>query len=168
MGRPCWITGLALIWASVAVITIGTHLQTQSARFAEFELQEFQQKAGTGGEERLNPAGRMALALSFTWQFACGCGGFFACLFTAGVFGILAVGTWRREVARLVAGAFGLGCLAVAAFAVNEAVGSFLWGFVTLGVGQLMSAIGLCVGGAGVVAVSANRPPDAPSDPRQP
>ncbi len=78
MGHVCWIAGLMLIWASVGVITIGTHLRTQAPRFGEFLQAEIRRHAGADGEERLNPAGRMALMLSFTWQFACCFSGFFA------------------------------------------------------------------------------------------
>ena len=150
MDRACCITGLVLIWASVAAITAGTHLQTQSRQFEEFRLATIREQAGPGPGERLNPAGRMALELSFTWQFGCCFSGFFALLFTAGVFGIRAVGRRHRELALVAAGAFGLGCLGGAALGVGEALRSFGWGFVTLGVGFLLSAAGLGVGGLGV------------------
>ena len=153
----CWIAGLVLIWASVAAISVGTHLQTLSPQF-EAAIRE---QTGPGPEERLNPAGRMALELSFTWQFGCCFSGFFALLFTVGVFGIRAVGRWRRELALLAAGAFGLGCLAGAVLGVGEAVRSFHWGFATLGVGFLLSAAGLGVGGAGAVWSQLGAAPDA-------
>lgn len=142
MARGCWIAGLLLIWVSVGVITLGTHLQTQSPRFGEF------QQAAIAP---LNPAGRMALMLSFTWQFACCFSGFFALLFTVGALCVRVAKRWHRELALVAAGAFVLGCLAGAVIGLGEAVRSFLWGFTTLGVGFLLSAAGLSVGGLGVV-----------------
>lgn len=150
MGRACWIAGL-LIWASVAVISVGTHLRTLSPRFEEFRLATILKLAGSGPDERLNPAGRMVIELSFMWQFGCGFSGFFALLFTAGVFGIRAVGRRHRELALMATGAFGLGCMAGAASGVGEAVRSLHWGFSTLGVGFLLSAAGLGVGAPGLV-----------------
>lgn len=103
MGRALWVAGLVLIWAGVAVITAGTYLQTQSPRFEEFRLATIRQETGTGLDERLNPAGRMALELTFSWQFV-GCfSRFIALLFTAclrpagGAFGQSNDGTgnWR-------------------------------------------------------------------------
>lgn len=161
MGRACWIAGLALIWASVPVISYGTHLLTLSPRFAEFEKWNITEQAGTGGEERLNPAGRMVLELSFTWQYAFCISGFFACLFTAGVLGIRAVGRWHRRLALLAAAAFGLGCLAGTVLGVGEAVRSFHWGVATLGAGFLLSAAGLGVGGVGAVWSQLCAAPDA-------
>ena len=151
MGRAFWITGLVLIWTSVVVITIGTHLQTLSPRFAEFEQAAVKQEAGTDGEERFNPAGRMALVLSFTWQFQCCFCGFLALVFMVGGLGIRVIRQRYRELALIGAGAFGLGCLVGAVLAVGDAVRNFQWGFVTLGIGFLFSAVGLVVGGLGVV-----------------
>ena len=151
MGRACWIAGLVLIWASVPAITVGTHLQTQSPRFEAYRLATIREEAGPGQDERLNPAGRMALELSSTWQFGCCFSGFFALLFTAGGLGIRAAGRWHRELALVAAGAFGLGCLTGAAIGAGEALRSFHWGFLTLGVGFLLSAAGLGVGGLGMV-----------------
>lgn len=61
---------------------------------------------------------------------------------------------WHRELALVAAGAFGMGCLAGAVIGLGEAVRSFHWGFATLGVGFLLSAAGLSVGGLGVVRSS--------------
>jgi hypothetical protein len=145
------MAGLVLIWVSVAAITVGTHLQTLSPRFKEFRLATIREEAGTGPGERLNPAGRMALELSFTWQYGCCFSGFFALLFTAGGLGIRAAGRWNRELALVAAGAFGLGCLVGAALGAGEALRSFRWGFFALGVGFLFSGAGLGLGGLGVV-----------------
>jgi len=168
VSRTCWISGLVLIWFSVATITVGTHFQIQSPRFAEFERRTTDQHAGTGDEERLNPAGRMALVLSFTWQFACCFSGFFALLFTAGSLGIRAIGRWHRELGLLAAGAFGLGCLAGTTLGVGAAVKNFHWGFVTLAAGYLLSAAGLGVGGLGSVwslfSIASNAKPYAVGD----
>ncbi len=147
MARAWWIAGLLLIWASVGVIAIGTHLQTQSPRFGEFQRGEFQRAEIA----RLNPAGRKALMLSFTWQFACGLSGFFALLFTVGGLCVRVAKRWHQDLALVAAGAFGLGCLAGAVIGLGETVRSFHWGFATLGVGFLLSAAGLSVGGLGVV-----------------
>lgn len=151
MSRACVIGGLFLIWASVAAITLGTHLQTLSPRFAEYEQQKIRSEAGSGGEERLNPAGRMALVLSFTWEFVFCFSGLFAALFTAGVLVIRAMGRWHRDLALLTAGGFGMGCLAGAVEGVGEALRSFDWGFEILGSGYLLSAAGLAIGAVGVV-----------------
>ena len=119
MARACWIAGLLLIWVSVGVITIGTHLQTQSPRFGEFRQAEI---------ARLNPAGRMALMLSFTWQFACCFSGFFALLFTVGGLCVRVAKRWHRELALVVAGAFGMGCLAGAVIGWARRCGASLGG----------------------------------------
>lgn len=154
LGRfsACWIAGLALIWISVAVITVGTHLQTMSPRFAEYERHVIAREAGIGeGErERQNPAGRMALVLTLTWQFSCCFSGFIALLYTAGVFGIRAIGRRHHVLAILLAGGFGLGCIAGAVLGIGDAIGNFLWEFITLGIGYLLSSAGLVVGGLGV------------------
>ena len=149
MDRACQITGFVLIWASVVAITVGTQLQTQSPRFEEYRLATIRGELGTEPGEQLNPAGRMALEVSFTWQFGCCFSGFFALLFTTWVIGIRAIGRWQRDAALLAAGAFGLGCLTGAALGVGEALRNFHWGFVTLGVGFLLSAAGLALGGLG-------------------
>ena len=151
MDRRCWIAGLVLIWASVAFITVGTHLQTLSPGFAEFQQNEIASQAGTDGEEKLNPAGRMALVLSFTWEFAFCSSGFFAIVFTIGVLMIRAIGQRSYELALMAAGVFVIGCLFGALLGLGEALRNFQWGFVTLGVGYLLSAAGLGIGSLGVV-----------------
>ena len=143
------IAGLALIWASVATITLGTQLQTESPRFDEYRLAFVREQTGPG--ESLNPAGRMALELSFSWQFGCCGSGFFALLFTAGVFGVRILRRWQRDLALVAAGMFGLGCLLGAGLGTAEALSCFHWGFVTLGLGYLLSAAGLGAGGVGVI-----------------
>ena len=149
MGRACQLTGLVLIWASVAAITAGTHLQARSPRFDEFRLATIGELNGPGPGEGLNPAGRMALELTMSWQFGCCFSGFFALLFTAGLLTTQAVRRWHRDLALVAAGAFALGCVAGAMMGVGEAVRNFVWGFVTLGVGFLLASAGLGFGGLG-------------------
>jgi hypothetical protein len=148
--RPCLIAALALIWASVAFITVGAHLQTQSPRFEEYRLAVIQEAVGSGPGERLNPVGRMALEFCFSWQYGCCVSVFFACLYTIGVIGIRAVERSHRKLALVAAVAFGLGCLVGAVLGAREALRSFHWGFVILGVGFLLSAAGLSAGGLGM------------------
>ena len=47
VARKCWNTGLLLIWASVGVIAIGTHLQACCPRFGGFRQAGIGRETGT-------------------------------------------------------------------------------------------------------------------------
>ena len=151
MKEAWWAAGLVLLWASVPLVTAGAYDRTLSPWFGEYQRRAIREEVGTGPGERLNPAGRMALLLSFSWQFECLASGSVAALFTTGVFGIRALGRRNRDVSLLAAGAFGLAALLGAGAAAGEATDSFRWGFAVLGIGYLVAAVGLAAGGVGVV-----------------
>jgi len=140
--RACLLTGIGFIWLSVVVVSWGTHLRTQSSNFETYRLATFREHAGTT-EERLNPVGRMALVMSFSWQFEFCFGAFVAAVLMAGLLGIRAVSRRYRNLSLFLAIAFSLGCLAGAVGNVSEARECFQWGFVTLGVGHLLCTAGL-------------------------
>ena len=141
--RSCSIAACIMVWASVLAIPYGTHLQTQSPRFPEFERQYVADIIAASPGEDLGPN---MFFLAFSWPII----GFFCALvglaFTAGLFVSLGLQRWNRVIGVIAAAAFGLGCVAGVILGLVEAAECFRWGFAILGAGYLMSAVGLGLG----------------------
>lgn len=145
--RGCSIAGFFLIWASVVIIPLGTHLQTQAPGFPEYERQVFARIAAAHPGRDLGPG----MAFAFAWPFTTGFCVFIGLLYSGGVLVVRRLVQWKRDDGLLVAGAFGLGCLAGALLGLGEAMESFRCGFAVLGLGYILSAAGLGVGAIGLV-----------------
>lgn len=153
MAKACRILGMALIWASVVVIPLGTHFQRQSPPYQD-QRRRVMDERSPSVPEGLNPAGRMALVAGddLDWLFALGFCGFVASVFTVGLFGIRLLGRWQRDLYLIVGGAFGCGCCIGALLGVGSALGGFREGSRALGFGFLLSAAGLLLGAIGLLA----------------
>jgi hypothetical protein len=143
--------GLITLWASVVVITFGTHLQTQSPRFKEYQKAMIDEVSASNHGKDFGPGIGIGIVLSTAWPLVgCFCV-FVALLFSGGVYQLRAIAVWNRDVALLATGAFSLGCLCGAFVGLGEALDSFQWGFTVLGIGYLLSAVGLILGSIGSI-----------------
>lgn len=141
------------------VMALGTHLQTLSDRFPEYEKRQFDQYRDQGNGETLNPAGRMALVASFEWQFSICVSGFIAAAYTIGLLSIRALSRRWPGLSLPISFAFGGICLIGALSLARDAIYEFQWGFLTLGISQLQVSAGLLVGGVGMAGSRLNRFP---------
>jgi hypothetical protein len=146
--------GFVLLWLSVVVIPLGTRFQTESLPFAEYERRAIADTVAANSGFKPH-----AGFLAFAWPFAgCFCL-FIGLLFSGGVLVVRCLAQWDRTMGLLAAVVFGLGCHAGTLLGFKEAVDSFHWGFVVLGMGYLLSAAGLAFGAAGAILHAFCLPP---------
>jgi hypothetical protein len=135
---------------------IGAIHRAASPRYDDYLKEKWEPYlAAPDGEEKLNPAGRMALVLSDTPAFeAC----MWRFLTIALAFGILACRRLLRRPTRtrLAMGyAFGIGCLALGAGLLTQDVRIQLeWQFHTLAVGVFLAAAGFIACGIGSISLA--------------
>lgn len=141
--RSCSIAACVMVWASVAVIPFGTHLQTQSPRFPEYERQYMADIiAARPGEDH----GPNFDFLAFSWPVVGYFCAFVGLAFTIGLSASLGLQRCNRVIGVIAAVVFGLGCVAGVRLGLAEAAESFRWGFGVLGAGYLIAAVGLGLG----------------------
>ena len=147
LSRNCLRAGFLLIWTSVLIIPIGTYLQIKAPGFEKYQKKLEAEMEARNPEADAGPA--MFAAMVFAVPTMCCFSLLIGLMFTFGMSIVYSLTLWRRDVGLLVAGVFLGGCLLGSLLSIVEGLQGFHWGFNVLGVGYLVSAAGLALGGVG-------------------
>lgn len=144
-GLPAY--GLILLWTSVFVIPLGVYLATQAPNFKQYESQAIAEWESTPG---IHHGPNFFIADAYPLFTGCFCF-FIGLLYSGGIYIIPELFHLHRVVGLFGASVFGLGCLTGSYLGITSAIDALRWQFVVLGIGFLLSAAGLALGGVGVV-----------------
>jgi hypothetical protein len=145
--RRCGIIGLVALWSGIGVVTYGTHLKSESPQLKQYEweaMQEMTHESRDDDPKRdYGPGIALGVILSSAWEFVGVVSVFLGSILTGGLVVLREMYGWKKMAARI-----GTGILASFALLgvypnINSGLGSFRWGFDTLGAGEWLIAAGL-------------------------
>jgi hypothetical protein len=141
------LVSFLLVLAGAGVVALGAKERCESPRFGEYTQEQLQQFApAVDGNETLNPAGRMGFVVSQTAAFDNCCSGLLILVFVSGVLMTRAVEHAFLPVRIGVSAVFAVGSLLAGIGFLEDAAENRRWGFNTLALGHVVTAIGLVLG----------------------
>jgi|SRR5579871_2751072 len=146
--------GIIFLTASIIVIPYGVYLQTLSPIFPEYESYVVKRMAAEGVD---GPGAFVGLMLSSFWPFVAVSSIAIGLGFVCGAFILLWLAGLNRDLALVACGVFLSGCFVLAFSQLREGLLCARWGFIVLGIGNLLMSAGLALGSFGVVGCCRNR-----------
>jgi hypothetical protein len=132
------VYALACLWVGISVVTLGTHLKTQTPQFDAYLNYVTKQMSDANPEEDLAPGMGIGLMMMHTWPILCGLLILAATFFTGGLFIVRAMAAWRHGATLAILVLFVLGCAYFAMVSFAGAIEDLQWGFLVAAAGWLL------------------------------
>lgn len=149
-----WSFRLALfaLWTSVPIVAYGTHLKFISPQYDAYMNEVAAEMTADNPGTDYGPGIGVGLAMAGAWPFVGACLGFGAAVATVGMLMARASTAWQTWARLLLIILVGLFCAWAAIATVSSTYSSATWGFVILGCGEAMSAVGFAFALMAVIA----------------
>jgi hypothetical protein len=152
LGMWSFRMALLALWGSLPVVAFGTHLKCASPQYPAYSTQVIEGMAADSPGEDIGPAAGVGMALASFWPFVALCHTVGAGVATGGALAARWIGVRRRGVGVLLGSLVGLCCAWAVFGVVQAAASSFQWGFMVLGAGEVLYAVGFALAALAAVA----------------